>query len=1600
MPIQRKQPNKHGGQRQNSGRQRKSATLGPPIRVGGLQQFGFTRNDNTTENSIVGPPLEARTFANVGAAPLQQHQQPANMDTPNNNVNDQQPDTGTSHPAAPPAWMVEHHNAQLDPIDVMPIRNHNRSKRYNPSGLLLQARKSVNADGYQARSIRQLKLGNLWDRPTEILHHDRSVKIKDSWRAFFKYPIFNWLPNEMIPGDWKPRCGSCFKDDQMVRNGKSNPPRLIYGERENYLLNAPQKYYCGRCARISKEEKQVGTCRKFRTKFTWLDTDSKILEQLAVENGDIFEMFPCYLSHRAGLDKDLFKSIVSSATKGIGPGSFSDILERNHHAKWQSKEKKWAFFVNRRIEQPLLYLEDSQLLNREDIVKCPKYTSNEIGGIIPSPSWLVHMFCTIVESMRPYLDSECIKRLKTTRTIAIDASYKVPKWMMSWGGASLFDALQSGVNEYGELVLQHFATSDNHRQMRPVLELLESYGLDPELAFTDNPGRDKNLFESIFPSLGKGVEPDGDDTQIDAGEQPILQLSRGTYQYLDNATNARAALRLLQEKLDLESERNKKVISLDVEWPVVENAKGKISVIQLASPVIDDVLVIHIGRIDSPRQVLVDIKAILGRTDLAVVGRMVKNDIKKFNNDYQNEAVTVAHAIDVGVMAINRGVVKSGLGTTTLAALCSTALGYSLPKPVDIRVGRRLGREKLDAAAILYCARDAEAGLLLYLHLIDMPDLTTRLLPEAIEKNSPVELMPRAPKATKPVARGHVIQTVGRFDSVAITKNRFVVHVTHVYEGDDVVEFPVASHGRRCRCGRTSHLGELFPECNLVSLNHFGEPPFNLVVNCARLRKPIDPVVPVAMDHIGDENPESTTTPSPGSTNVEQPPSNDTQEHDEASVTSTVTKDSTCADDEDNDLGNDDDNDGDLGLSQEQQELLRSLVDEVENEDQDEGMEFVGERLVVVENDCEVDEAFTQGQIAKVGDSLEDEIKRIIAHADAFACRDLQAENSMEEVMWRYCQPKCVTRVLGDIFHLMDRVKVPMHHDAKAAFFRALRAAFFLMDEEDLKRVKDVCEKKGWKMSDMLAFKFSYIALRVKRTVPSRRMLYWRVKLVFEQFQNLLDGKTRLPLMNDKQKKNAKNVLEAIKRGEYSDPPGAELYLQKTDRDGKPMFDKDNLPLYRCIRGTNKTEGLHQKLVMFFGHTRAGPRYSDSLLALVRHVYSWRASEKNRPGFPQVKHYDGRSLDTINELYEKIYGYPKYTCWLHINDVKLKESPYGIVPLCTRRQETCEHNLGQEVIPVEGMTKSLTYLAKCQKSRVPFTPVRYRQERQLFGHLIRRELQNGAPMSAMATFENIASEWAPHALGVNKINNKYVEHLLSYYKGWQKNQDRKQAINAAKCEIIFEALEYTPEGLNITNVMHPQPLRLPSGTNSLEYGTEAVDVDENQGGFQEATNNLGEQQVLLANPQTIPQLQLQPQHTQQQPPTGQTFPNNDQILPPSPQTIIPRQSHVPQQPHSLLGQFAPQWVGPGMGLHHQRPLVLFGPQRRVPQMKRTCQHIVPHWPTHDHRSTYTNPCTPSPSNQDKRKKRRTCQVPGCSKPDTCPGSHRKHLCTNFKQGVS
>lgn len=86
-------------------------------------------------------------------------------------------------------------------------------------------------------------------------------------------------------------------------------------------------------------------------------------------------------------------------------------------------------------------------------------------------------------------------------------------------------------------------------------------------------------------------------------------------------------------------------------------------------------------------------------------------------------------------------------------------------------------------------------------------------------------------------------------------------------------------------------------------------------------------------------------------------------------------------------------------------------------------------------------------------EGLEDTIDKLIKDADSLT-KSVSANDENE------LSKQVFSRVLGDGFHAMDRVKVPTRHDFKAAHFRALRGAIFIMDSGDLKRVKRVLQKR------------------------------------------------------------------------------------------------------------------------------------------------------------------------------------------------------------------------------------------------------------------------------------------------------------------------------------------------------------------------------------------------------------------------------------------------------------------------------------------------------------------------------------------------------------
>lgn len=184
------------------------------------------------------------------------------------------------------------------------------------------------------------------------------------------------------------------------------------------------------------------------------------------------------------------------------------------------------------------------------------------------------------------------------------------------------------------------------------------------------------------------------------------------------------------------------------------------------------------------------------------------------------------------------------------------------------------------------------------------------------------------------------------------------------------------------------------------------------------------------------------------------------------------------------------------------------------------------------------------------------------------------------------------SRIIGDAWHIMDRIKTPKNHGLRVKFIRAFRDILFSVVKEDKDRVEAVLVSKNLTWDVQLARGPTYLWKRVRRIIPPPDELLPLLSQLFQIFGPLKDAKTGEPLFKDKTAwDDARNVLENVRLGYVSDPPGIPLYF-------KMGQDKDGLPLWRCARGTNATEGgVHQNLHHRISPYNASPRYGSNLVA-------------------------------------------------------------------------------------------------------------------------------------------------------------------------------------------------------------------------------------------------------------------------------------------------------------------------------------------------------------------------------------------------------------------
>jgi len=187
------------------------------------------------------------------------------------------------------------------------------------------------------------------------------------------------------------------------------------------------------------------------------------------------------------------------------------------------------------------------------------------------------------------------------------------------------------------------------------------------------------------------------------------------------------------------------------------------------------------------------------------------------------------------------------------------------------------------------------------------------------------------------------------------------------------------------------------------------------------------------------------------------------------------------------------------------------------------------------------------------------------------------------------------SRVLKDVFHVFNMLRLSTGHGLRKEFSRALRDAIFIPDQEDRVRISAwaATQKPPTTFEQLQAKRPDWLWRHCRRIIPPPSSLFPLVEKTFLTYGPLKDAATGLTLFGLQHWKTAKQILELIRQGFISDPPGIPLYtiICLDSAAGK-------LPIYRCSRGTNFTEGgVHTHLRSRLPTSGASVRHVNACLS-------------------------------------------------------------------------------------------------------------------------------------------------------------------------------------------------------------------------------------------------------------------------------------------------------------------------------------------------------------------------------------------------------------------
>lgn len=366
-----------------------------------------------------------------------------------------------------------------------------------------------------------------------------------------------------------------------------------------------------------------------------------------------------------------------------------------------------------------------------------------------------------------------------------------------------------------------------------------------------------------------------------------------------------------------------------------------------------------------------------------------------------------------------------------------------------------------------------------------------------------------------------------------------------------------------------------------------------------------------------------------------------------------------------------------------------------------------------------------------------------------------------------------------DAFHAHHKVasKIPTDHTMAWQLNNAIRHALYIPDAKDVESISRVLPakftgiEKAARARKLTLFQYAYnrypkwILKRLKRTVPSPRLLVIRLRLVLHAFRDVSDSRSGRKksgkLLSEEAIHEFEKLISLASEGYLSDWPGVSLYeIRKIDDLG--------LTIYRCSRGSNCNETLHQP-------TTAGlDKYSHSPKTMIqylrRFIHDWNQDRMVQHLMsPAFGHHCYSLIELIQVLSQRLGCglYSNFKSRLSFRFIdEQREVRSGIMRLANS-YALVQDDIDEDV--VSSLSPTHQFLSSELGYRVAPTPIFGVRERHLYNVLQMNHNNGNQSKPKDSTFQLQATIWNREYVDVrNSVYPKLPLHLASHWQPYSK----------------------------------------------------------------------------------------------------------------------------------------------------------------------------------------------------------------------------------------